>query len=438
MQQYQINNTTGECSTCKKKITNEKIKCVQCEAHYHATCSPTDPICRITFLNTFHTSTIKPNFTWTCDACLTRLEENKVSSLSEQLGALKTTIDSLVKAKPVDKSEEITTLISQQFALLTEVIVNDIKVRFDVVKQDISNEVNTKISDEFKKFDESQTVRNTPPMNTPPMNTVWDKKEKLKEIRASLLVKRSTGNGRAMNIAGLEQTAVDNGIPVNSVHVTEAGDTFINLPNKSSSDRLEPLLRESAPDNEVITLKSKLPSIALLGVTQEYTKTQIVNMIKSQNEVVNLLVEDGSHLSVIFTKPPGEGEDKPYHQVVLRVSPDIRRAIANHQNKIHMGKLVHRVVDRFYVRRCNLCQCFGHYKDKCPTPDALVCGYCTETTHNSKDCPKKSGPTRAFSCNNCKLGGHDHQGHSTFWHNCPAYKAQQKKLERAIDYDYPN
>jgi hypothetical protein len=160
-------------------------------------------------------------------------------------------------------------------------------------------------------------------------------------------------------------------------------------------------------------------------------------MIKKQNEVIKVLVDDGSHLSVLYTKPPRQGVDKPYHQVVLRCSPDIRRAISNHDNHIFMGKMWHRVVDRFYIRRCNICQTYGHYQDKCPTPATPVCGYCAEP-HLSTACPKKSGAPRDYSCINCKSRGLDHQGHSTFWFNCCAYKEQQKKLERSIDFDYSN
>lgn len=308
----------------------------------------------------------------------------------------------------------------------------------DEITQKLTNDLTEKISAEFIKLRDDLNVTNINSVTQPSTPTVWDMKEKVKEVRASLMLKRNADTGRSVNLEELERTAVDNGIPVNSIHVTDSGDTIINLPNKSSSDRLQPLLRQTAPANEVITLKSKLPSVALLGVTQEYTKTQIINMIKKQNEVIRLLAEEGSHLSVVFTKPPGENDEKPFHQVVLRVSADIRRAIANHGNKLHMGKLVHKVVDRFYIRRCNICQNFGHYKDDCPTPNSPVCGYCSETTHISKDCPKKSGSTRCFSCNNCKTSDRDHKGHSTFWYNCAAYKEQQKKLERAIAYDYPN
>ena len=265
--------------------------------------------------------------------------------------------------------------------------------------------------------------------------SVWDRTEKVKEVRTSLLARRNAESGRSVDIEKLEQAAIKYGIPVNSVHVSASGDTFVNLPNKVSSDKLQPLLQEM--NHDVITLKSKLPTITLLGVTQKYSKTDIINAILKQNEVIRVLVEEnGSHLSVVYTKEPSE--DGTYHQIVLRVSPDIRRAIENHNNKLHMGKVLHKVVNRFYVRRCNNCQCYGHYQDKCPTPDSPVCGYCSQDGHCSKDCPIKSGQTNDFCCHNCKSKDMEFKGHSTFWYNCPAYKEQQKKLERSIDYDYSN
>lgn len=427
-------SSSGHCSYCNDKASDTSIiKCITCSKHYHAVCKKYDKNTTIS-LKSFHTmyTTAKPNFCWRCDTCLTKEEEFKVATVEEKIQAVNGNVNSLAALV-----QNLTTLVTSKP-----------ECNIAEIKQSLSEEINAKISEEFTKvkstlIDEFSSMkseeRNT--INVDHQHvvpTVWEQKDKVKEVRTSLLVKRNNDLGRSVDINQLEQTAVDNGIPVNSVHVTESGDTFINFPDIASRDRLQPLLAGTDPSNEIITLKSKLPSIALLGVTQEYSKVQITNMIMKQNEVIRLLVEDGSHLSVLYTKPPGEDGDKPYHQVVLRVSPDIRRAISNHGNKIHMGKLVHRVVDRFYIRRCNLCQTYGHYQDSCPHPASTVCGYCAEETHLSRDCPKKSGSTHAFSCYNCKSRNLDHKGHSTFWHNCPSYKDQQKRLERTINYDYSN
>ena len=156
-------------------------------------------------------------------------------------------------------------------------------------------------------------------------------------------------------------------------------------------------------------------------------------MIKQQNEAVGSLADSGSHLSVVYTKKPIK--EQKFHQVVLRVSPEIRRAIKSNNDKLHMGDKVHRVVDRFHVKRCNTCQSFGHYSEKCE--NTKICGYCAENSHLSKDCPHKDSEHENHKCHNClKLKLDPHTGHSTFWYKCPAYLEQQKRQKRTIGYNY--
>ena len=178
-----------------------------------------------------------------------------------------------------------------------------------------------------------------------------------------------------------------------------------------------------------------MPSIALLGVTDEHKSEEIIHMIKLQNAAIGSLVEAGSHISVVYTKKPSESQK--FHQVVLRVSPEIRRVIKNNRNKIHMGDKVHTVVDRFHVKRCNTCQQFGHYADRCSPANRETCGYCAENTHLSTNCPHKSESHVNYKCINCeKQSLNPSTGHSTFWSKCPAYLEQQKKHKRTIGYNY--
>ena len=424
-------SSTGVCDNCDESAAEKDIvKCFVCENQFHAVCKLYDKATAIsvtTFFGMFKKA--KNNFCWICDICLTKSEENKVASVNEKIAQVNNNVDAM-KAMILNLSD----LVNNKPEVNTDQLKRSITA--DLMEK-LAGDITDQITSGFERL-KSDKLQDEFPALQPPTPPVWQKKKgKAKENRTSLLVKHNSELGRSIDIEQLEQTAVENGIPLNSIHVTQTGDTFINLPDQSSSDRLQPLLRNSDPDNEVITLKSKLPSIALLGVTKEHTKSEIINKIKQQNEVVRVLADDGSHLSVLYTKPPGNDPDKPYHQVVLRVSPDIRRAISNHDNRLHMGKLVHRVVDRFYVRRCNTCHEYGHYQDKCPNKATPVCGYCADN-HRSSDCAKKSGSTQAFNCINCKRKGLDHKGHSAFWFNCPAYKEQQKKLQNGIDYDYSN
>ena len=407
------------------------MKCMTCAKQFHAVCKvyeKSTAICVRSFYPMF--TTAKPNFCWKCDLCLTNDEENQVATVHEKIDSVADQVNSLSNTLQNSLSNTLQTLV-----------------------KNLSQEINTKIAEEFNKINASftgqieslKTQETLQPGFNQPLGKVWEKREeerlsKVKESRKTLLVKRHPESGAPLDIKILEKAAVDNGIPLNSVNVTDSGDTFVNLPDEASRVKLQPLLTESHPTNEVITVKSKLPTIALLGVTRKYDKDEIVETILKQNEVIRLLVQESSaHLSVVYTKEPSTHSDNPYHQVVMRVSPDVRRAISNHDNKIHMGRVVHKVVNRFYIRRCNTCQCYGHYQDKCPSAQSPICGYCSLSDHISKDCPVKAGPPSGFSCHNCKSRDFEtFKGHSTFWHNCPAYKEQQKKLEHSIDYDYSN
>ena len=373
----------------------------------------------MTFLKSFQTSTVKKNFTWQCDLCYTRTEQNKVATLSEQISDLKSSVETMVRQQNIG---QIKKSITEEFNLIQEAMLSEIKSRFE--------EVQSKLAVELQNL-KSEVIIPANDSTTPALGTPWDNAQRVRGIKASLLVKPSAG--QAIDMKKVQAAAVDNGIPLDSVVVSSSGETFLNLPNEASRDKLQPILATIEPEKEIVVLKSKLPSVALLSVTEEHKSVDIIRMIKQQNEAVGNLMESGSHLSVVYTKKPREGQK--FHQVVLRVSPEIRRAIRANNNRIHMSSSVHKVVDRFHVKRCNTCQSFGHYTEKCS--NTKVCGYCSETTHLSKDCPIKDNGHEHHKCNNCiKQNLTPNTGHSAFWGKCPAYLDQQKRLKRTVGYNY--
>ena len=122
-----------------------------------------------------------------------------------------------------------------------------------------------------------------------------------------------------------------------------------------------------------------------------------------------------------------------YYQVVARVGEDIRRAIKNSDDKIYMDLVALQVVDRFFVKRCNCCQKFGHYQKDC-TEESASCGYC-KGNHLSKDCNDvQEGDFKHYECVNCERGNKNSNGHSAHWHKCPTYLDLQKKVKNSIPY----
>ena len=396
---FKVDNKSA-CTTCTQKINNNQcLKCVECDGIYHAVCtSAADKeaqICNISFLKSFLTPSVKDNFTWTCDPCKTKSESDKVATLRQMMSAM-------------SKSH------SEQIAALTSSI------------EILSDRVNS-IALNFK------------PDEVKP--TVWSDVTRVQKVKSALVVKPDQ-RGNTVNSKDVRKIAADEGIPVDSVIESGNGEMFVNLPDEESRDRVSQLLVESHSDNPVVKLKSKLPSIAVYGVTSrdvkngddvDLSKEELAQCIYRQNGSIAALMDKGSHLSVVYVRSPPAR--KVFYTVVLRVSPDIRTLIKKMKNKIHMGVSVHSIVDRFHVRRCNRCQELGHYEDKCDPNNHVVCGFCAKD-HKSDDCPDKNAHHSHHKCINCSGEGLNASGHSAFWPKCPAYVAAQKKMMKTIAYDY--
>ena len=411
-------NETGLCSSCSKKITEEKLQCTQCETFFHGTCSVGDPLCtNKAFLRWFNTtSTNKLNFTWRCDECITLSETDKVATLSQQLSALREAVQGLTnKTKSVDDLKEgLETKMDKEFNMLTESLNSSITSQMVEIRKELALP---------KKVEADPAYE----------GTVWDNRERINNVVKSSIMLKPDTQGNPVDQKKLKAVVIDNGIKVDKVVVSSTGDTFINFPSDNQREKLAPLLQTNNINNNVVTLKSKLPTISLLHVTENMTHEKIVEGLCNQNESIGALVSSGQELSVVFTKPPTEQYTN--YQVVLRVSPDIRKAIKSYNNKLHLGVKVCKVVDRFYVRRCNRCQGFGHYSSSCKGAVPVVCGYCMEN-HDSNDCHLKGAAHTEHKCNNCRVAGLDVSGHSTFWYQCPAYIIQQNKLKSSISYNY--
>ena len=400
---FKVDNTST-CTTCNQKVNNTQcLKCVECDGVYHAVCtSAADKeaqICNISFLKAFLTPSVKCNFTWVCDHCKTQAESDKVATLRQVMNEM-------------SKSH------AAQITTLTESI------------ETLSDRVNS-IALNFKPDETKPTVSN---------NTVWDERERIRNIKSALVVKPDV-EGNKVNLNTVKKIVSNAGIPVDSVIESSNGETFVNLPDAESRDRVSQLLEEKHAANPVVKLHSKLPSVAIMGITakhmlndanEEMTPEDIEESIHNQNKSIAEKIDQGSELKVVFVRKPPRG--KKFYNVVVRVSPDIRDLIKRNRNKLHIGVSVHKIVDRFHVRRCNRCMEFGHYADRCES-EHVVCGFCAKD-HMSDECPDKHKDHRHHKCINCSAVNKNAFGHPAFWTKCPTYVAAQEKMKKTISYDY--
>ena len=320
-----------------------------------------------------------------CDHCLTRRENKQASLMKDQISELTDTVSTLVK--------------------------------------------------EFSAFKREQSERPSVPAapTAPELQTAWANKNRTNSMKASLCIK---SKGNTVDIKKIKEIACANSIQVSKADVKENGDVYVDMPSHENREKLLPLLEgDTFAQNEIVKLKSKLPTISILNVEDFSSKEEFVEKIQQQNPEIKRLIAEGSEFSIVYTKEPRKSDDnskKEYYQVVARVSEEIRRAIKASGNKVFVDLIAHRVVDRFFVRRCNKCQGYGHYEKDCNKPQC--CGYCQQS-HKSSDCDQvNSSDTKNYQCVNCKKEGKSHIGHSSLWHKCPSFVEQQNKIKKSIPY----
>ena len=204
---------------------------------------------------------------------------------------------------------------------------------------------------------------------------------------------------------------------------------------------MTPLLQgDDFEENEVVTIKNKLPTISILNVESFSSKEEFIEKVKNQNPSIKEKIDQGSEFTIVYSKQPKADEQtdgkKKFWQIVVRVSNDIMQIIKSSDHKIYMDLVAHRVVDRFYVKRCNRCQKFGHYQDNCTEDN--VCGYCCGK-HPSHECNKVTdGHFKNYKCINCKRDDKKCTGHSAHWYKCPSFVDMQKKVKKSIPFYQKN
>ena len=309
-----IIDQSGSCTECKKEADdNEILQCQSCEVFCHATCgegTPSKP-------QLINFKKIKSrNFIFYCDSCLTRRESFEASSTKEQI---------------------------------------------DELKQSVSD-----LHSEFKKFQmKFPDTEKKKPSSEDEQPQKWSEVVKTDKRKATLCIKSGS---EAVDLSEIGKLAVENNIQISSAKVSEKGDIFINMPSQVSKEALAPLLNQSGINKEnIIEVKSKLPTISVLNVKNYESKERFIEKVKKQNPTIKTQIENGSEFNVVFSKKPKDetSEQANGHQVVIRVSEEIRNSIKRNGNRIFLELSAHKVVDRFYIKRCNRCQMYGHYQNQC-------------------------------------------------------------------------
>lgn len=151
---------------------------------------------------------------------------------------------------------------------------------------------------------------------------------------------------------------------------------------------------------------------------------ELDKLIIEKNDFIRELKDEGETLKVVFLDRGGKF-------AVLKVSPKMREAIRDEDDKIFLDLQQHHVRDRIHVIQCYHCQGYGHTSKSlyCNQKDSTAtCFYCAGT-HRSDGCKSK----KVIKCANCAKSTSRAERTKCTTHKasdnlCPFYVREKLKL----------
>ena len=210
-----------------------------------------------------------------------------------------------------------------------------------------------------------------------------------------------------------------------------AGDTVVVCEDDKSKESLLPVLNEFMDNDrfKLVTPSSRLPTILIIDIPTDYSKSDLLERVKNQNQSKFAdagIVLDDTNFKILHTR--AQVKDPTLFKAKVRVAEDVRRVIDNNRNKLNIGLTSCTVFDDLFVKRCNRCQRFNHFKDSCPATNTVVCGNCAEG-HDTETCTATN-----MKCYNCTKAKYTDTNHKTSYYKCKIYTEAQTKLESTINY----
>ena len=330
----------------------------------------------------FSTST-KSNFKFLCDECLTKFERNLVET----------------------ENDKLNTLVNH---------VSRLETKLNELSNNLNKPEKTRPEEQIKK-------------------SIWNDPERLATVKAKpsksvLVVKKNESNQiNALNQDNIQDTVIQNNIPVTRAFTNKNGDTIMECETPEDRDKLRNLISNKSESIEMDTPAEKRLLITIVGLKKEHSKDEIIKMLVLQNGFIKRFTnqnEINEHIKIFAVKPLKNNPS--CYQAFASISKTLREGFNHYSNKITIGLATCKVYDRSNIKRCNGCQQLGHYIRDCPNK-SIICGKCGED-HSTNDCENENA-----RCINCVRAGMEDTNHHAISHKCPIMLEKQKSLNARLN-----
>ena len=392
----------GHCGACNTSVNVDVhgINCWICKNVFHAINCANEKNC--VSAPTIFTNQLLPavnnsgayekrfgRFIFVCDFCMTLEEEKRATATVDRVDLLDKKIESM---KSVFKSEiqELKSIMVQS----------------------------------------STSIQNNS-ADQPDVENVWNDKQRTDNLKHTMAIKKNN-DGNPVCSNKLEKICIENGISVHKTFVLQkSAATGIVLNSKQDADKLKEKIINDCPGHGIEKIATKVPNINVVGLSREYTKDELLTMVRNQNPGITSLIENATSdedkiMEVTYIAPLRKNPE--IYRATIKVSNVIRSVIAKQNDRLFVGSKTCKVYDRIFVLRCYHCQQYGHHSKDCKNESA--CSHCAGN-HETRSCEEGN---IAASCVNCAKANSDDTSHEANSFACPIYVEHEAKAKMTIPF----
>ena len=153
--------------------------------------------------------------------------------------------------------------------------------------------------------------------------------------KQSVIVIKKKVNGPAADMDMIYKAAVDTNAAITKAYKNNVGDTVVVCEDDKSKESMLPQLQNTIDTGKynIVTPVSKRPTITITDMASNYSKSDLLERVKSQNQsrFSGIQLDEGN-FKVIFTRAQVKNSD--LYKAVVRVSDEVREAIDKLGNRL--------------------------------------------------------------------------------------------------------
>lgn len=265
--------------------------------------------------------------------------------------------------------------------------------------------------------------------------------------KESSVTNTDEGKKKSLHAIG---NAIGTDVNVEFCSIQKSGLVAVGFSDSASKELAAQKIKESTSlsSNFETTLPRKmLPKVTINGISEilfsscndnkDDMKQALRNDIIKRNSFVKYVLEASSSetLEVVMLQKTISASNNVSYIAALKMTPSLRKAIFDNDDKLYVSMKRCRVHDRYYVKQCYHCQEHGHVSENCPdkaNDESSTCLYCAGS-HKSADCKQKLSENN-HSCANCLKSKNEKivkgaRSHTAADRRCPVYQAHVRSIK---------